>query len=212
MLRFRNRQEAGRLLSQSLGKYKDELVVVYALPRGGVVLGIEIAKELGADLDLVIPRKIGHPAHPEYAVCAVTEDGYLVCNQAEAARLDPEWLKEEVLRQRAEAKRRRELYLADRPVILPEGKTAIITDDGVATGLTMLAAIEEVKVRGAKRIVLAIPVIPSDTVRLLDEQADEIVALEIPADFMGAIGAYYDEFDQVEDEEVVEQMGSLAKT
>jgi predicted phosphoribosyltransferase len=212
MTRFRDRQEAGRLLAKALEKYKGEPAVVYALPRGGVVLGAEIARELGADMDLVIPRKVGHPTNPEYAVCAVTEDGYLVCNQAEAERLDPEWLKEEVLRQRAEAIRRRKRYLADRSPVTAAGRTAIITDDGVATGLTMLAAIEEVKDRGAGRIVVAVPVMPADIARLLAEQGvDEIVALDIPDNFMGAVGAYYDQFDQVEDEQVVDLMDSMQK-
>src|SRR3954463_14590295 len=155
MARFRDRQKAGQQLAEALDKYKDEPTVIYALPRGGVVLGVEITQRLGAGLDLAIPRKIGHPRNPEYAVCAVTEDGFLVCNEDELARLSPDWFEVERQRQQTEATRRREVYLAGRPPVSAKGKTAIIVDDGIATGLTMQAAIQEVKSRGADKIVVA---------------------------------------------------------
>src|SRR5688572_8936314 len=141
-MRFKNRREAGKLLADALVGYKDEDTVIYALPRGGVVLGVEIASRLDAPLDLVIPRKVGHPDQPEYGVCAVTEDGHLVCSRQEISGLDPSWLTAEVQKQQAEAKRRFKEYLTDVPHVDAEGKTAIVVDDGVATGLTMLAAIE----------------------------------------------------------------------
>ena len=202
-MHFKDRKEAGKLLADALIEHKGEDTIVYALPRGGVVLGVEIASKLDAPLDLVIPRKVGHPDQPEYGVCAVTEDGQLVCSRQEISRLDPSWLTAEVQKQQAEAKRRFKEYLADMPHIDSEDKTAIVVDDGVATGLTMLAAIEEIKDRGASRIILAAPVIPNDVADRLKRYVDEMVALEIPTVYLGAVGAYYDKFDQVDDREVI---------
>ena len=107
-MRFRNRAEAGKLLADKLGKYKNRDGVVYALPRGGLPLGAEIALALNMPLDLVIPRKIGHPFNPEYAICAVSEGGETVCNEQEVKRLEPDWLKSAVEREQQEAKRRRQ--------------------------------------------------------------------------------------------------------
>src|SRR3989344_1657662 len=144
-MRFKDRADAGRKLAHALNKFKGRQGVVYALPRGGVVLGVEIAQALHMPLDLVIPRKIGHPISPEYAIGAVVENGEKVCNEMEVARIDPEWFRREVERERQEARRRRELYLGGREPAPVEGKTAIIVDDGIATGLTMEVAIRDVK-------------------------------------------------------------------
>lgn len=201
-MHFKDRKEAGKMLADALTEYKTEDTVVYALPRGGVVLGAEVASRLHAPLDIVIPRKVGHPDQPEYGVCAVTEDGHLVCSKQEISRLDPSWLTAEVQKQQAEAKRRFDEYLVEHSMAQVDGKTAIVVDDGVATGLTMLAAIEEIKDRGPKKVVLAAPVIPSDVADRLKRYVDELVALDIPAVYLGAVGAYYDKFDQVEDKEV----------
>lgn len=206
---FSDRNQAGRMLADALGEYKDEDTVVYALPRGGVVLGAEVAKSLKSPLDLVIPRKVGHPDQPEYGICAVTEDGHLVCSRDEISRLDPAWLTSEVQKQQAEAKRRHENYQAGRARVDAEGKTAIVVDDGVATGLTMLAAIEEVKDRGPDKVILAAPIIPSDVAVRLKRYVDELVALDIPAVYLGAVGAYYDKFEQVEDRDVTKILDEL---
>lgn len=193
------------MLAKALEKYKDKDVVVYALPRGGVVLGVEIARELHAPLDLIITRKIGHPYQPEYAIAATAENGHIAGVQQELKSVDKEWLKEEIERQRKEAKRRREKYLEGKAEIPVEGKTAILVDDGVATGLTMRVGIMELKHRHPKRIVVAVPVVPRTTASLLKKETDEVVALDVPSDdiFQGAVGSYYDEFFPVEDEEVV---------
>jgi putative phosphoribosyl transferase len=209
-MRFRNRREAGLLLAEKLEKYKDEDVVVYALPRGGVEVGVEVARHLEAPLDLLIPRKIGHPEQPEYAVCALTEDGYLICNQDELERLDKKWLNAEVEKEKLEAKRRRQLYLKGRPPVPVEGKTAIVVDDGVATGLTVLAAVHEVRQRGPSKLVLAMPVLPRDIAELLRNRVDEMEVLDIPKTYLGAVGAYYDDFDQVEDDEVIRLMEEVS--
>lgn len=202
-MRFKNRIEAGRKLAKLLKKYKRNDAVVYALPRGGVVLGSEISKELGAPLDLIITRKIGHPFQSEYAICAVAEDGDMICNEDERARVDKKWLENETAKERQEAGRRREAYLKGRELISVQGKTAIIVDDGVATGLTMRLAIQEAKHNNPARIIVAVPVIPADTAKKIKKEVDEFIALEAPVLFFGSIGEYYDEFPQVEDEEVI---------
>ena len=205
-MRFRDRVDAGRRLAEALKKYRDQDGIVYALPRGGVVLGAEIARALRLPLDLIIPRKIGHPMSPEYAICAVVEEGEMVCNEWEVARVDPQWFKRVVAAEREEARRRRALYLKGRPRLPVEGKTAIIVDDGIATGLTMEAAIRDIKSKNPARVVVAVPVAPRDTAERLGREVDEIVALDIPEYYLGAVGAYYDDFPQVSDEEVVALM------
>lgn len=201
---FKNRTDAGIKLAAALQHYKGMDAVVYALPRGGVVLGVEIAKALKLPLDLVIPRKIGHPHNPEYAICAVTEHGELLCNEAERRAVDPAWLKQAVEKEIQEATRRRETYLKGRPSVAVEGKTAIIVDDGIATGLTMRAAIKDLRARHPAKVVVAIPVCPADTAEVLRREADELVVLDIPLVYLGAVGAYYQDFPQVSDEEVIE--------
>jgi predicted phosphoribosyltransferase len=201
---FKDRQQAGKLLAEKLAQYanKKEDVVVYALPRGGVVVAHEIAKALSAPLDLVITRKIGHPENPEYAICAVSESGELLCNEDERKRVGMEWIRSEAQRQIAEAKRRRQKYLG-RESVSAKGKIAILVDDGVATGLTMKLAIREIQKHNPAKIVVAVPVIPEDTAEELQSSVDELVALEIGRPFLGSIGQYYRDFEQVEDEEVL---------
>ncbi len=204
-MRFCDRVEAGKRLAEALKKYKGEDVVIYALPRGGVVLGYEIAKELGASLDLVITRKIGYPGNEECAVCAVAEDGHMICDQSAEPLLDKEWLKRQVEKEMLEARRRREVYLKDREPISADGRIAIIVDDGIATGLTILLAIRELRHQNPKRIVVAVPVASVDASERIREEADELVALVVPTYFQ-AVGAYYNNFPQLEDEEVIRLM------
>lgn len=202
---FHDRSDAGKLLAQALKKYQGKEVVVLALPRGGVVTALEVAKYLKAPLDLVIVRKIGHPIQPEYAIAAIAEDGTLIGNEEELQAVDQEWLKEEKERQRLEAKRRRELYLKGRKKVSVENKIAILVDDGIATGLTMRVGIKELRARKPKKIVVAVPVSPKSTADLLKLEADEFVGLKVPRDedFLGAISAYYEDFAQVEDYQVI---------
>jgi predicted phosphoribosyltransferase len=209
-MRFRNRERAGRLLATQLQNYQNQ-AVVYALPRGGVVIGIIISNKLDAPLDLIIPRKVGHPKNPEFAVCAVTESGFLACDRRTAQQLDQSWLREEVVRQQIEARRRRLRYLHDRERTSAHGKVAIIADDGVATGLTMIAALSEIKEQHPAKIVIAVPVIPSEIADLLQELGAEIEALYIPAVYLGAVSAYYTEFGQVNDSEVVNLLKTASK-
>lgn len=208
-MRFRDRTDAGKQLAAALAQYRGQAGVVLALPRGGVVLGVEVARSLGMPLDLVIPRKIGHPHQPEYAIAAVAENGELAANEAEVRRVDPAWFRDTVAREQAEARRRRELYLGGRAPLPLAGKLAILVDDGIATGLTMFAAIRDTKSRNPARTVVAVPIAPADTVEHLRREVDAVVTLDEGEYFLGAVGAYYDVFDQVSDSEVVALMKQM---
>jgi predicted phosphoribosyltransferase len=202
---FVDRVDAGKKLAEALMRYKGEPVVVYGLPRGGVVLAVEVARALEAPLDLIVVRKIGHPLQPEYAIGAVAEDGYVVTNPDEVATLDKRWLDVATAAQLKEAQRRRTVFLqGQRPVAIKD-KIAIIVDDGLATGLSMSAAIHEIRGRGPKQLVVAVPVAAAETVDKLRPEVDDLVVLYIP-EWFGAVGAFYQSFDQVSDEEVVELM------
>lgn len=208
-MRFTDRSEAGQRLAAVLDKYKGQDGVVYALPRGGVVLGVEVAAALAMPLDLIIPRKIGHPWNPEYAICAVAEEGDLVCNDREVAQVDPDWLHRQVARERQEARRRREHYLGCREPLPVAGKIAILVDDGIATGLTMQAAIRDVRRRQPGQVVVAVPVVPKDTAGALGREVDAVAAVEVAEHYRGAVGAYYVDFPQLADAEVVELLGRV---
>ena len=204
VMRFKDRAEAGRLLAKALAKYENEDVVVFALPRGGVVLGNVVANYLHAPLDLLITRKIGYPGNEECAVCAVAEEGDMICDSS-ASRLDQEWLRARAEKERQEAKRRRQVYLAGRGSAPVENKVAIIVDDGVATGLTILLAIMVLKNRHPKKIVVAVPVSSPDAAARIRAEADELVALDVPTSFM-AVGEHYEQFPQLRDEDVIRYM------
>lgn len=202
-MQFRDRVEAGKMLGEALLRHRGKSTIVYALPRGGVVLGAEVAKALEAPLDLVITRKIGAPLDPEFAVCAVTEEGEPLCDPYAKAKIDQEWLEEEIERERAEVKRRRENYLKGRAPVPARGKTAIVIDDGIATGLTMRAAVKALRAKEPKEIIVAVPIAPLDTVKALEKEADKVIVLDDPRNFLGAVGAHYDDFPQVSDGEVI---------
>lgn len=202
-MHFTGREEAGRLLAAKLEKFKDN-AAVFGLPRGGIVPAAEVALAIDAPLSLIISRKIGHPNNPEYAICAVTETGPLLCNEYEKANVSKGWLAKAEAKERSEAKRRRQTYLEDRQPISARGKTAIIVDDGIATGLTIKAAIAEVKTQNPAKIVVAVPVAPRDVAEEIKPEVDEFIALDAPVDYLGAVGSYYDYFPQLTDEEVIE--------
>lgn len=206
---FADRKEAGVQLAEALEKYRGEDIVVFALPRGGVPLGVEIAKRLAAPLDLLITKKIGHPFNPEYAIGAITEDADPIFNPGEHGVLDRNWLEGELKRLRQEIKRRRETYVGAANVKSLEGKTAIIVDDGIATGFTMFASIAALKKRNPKHIIVAIPVTPEDTAKRLDRMVDAVVALERTDAYLGAVGAYYIHFNQLDDAEVISLLRSM---
>jgi putative phosphoribosyl transferase len=209
---FADREEAGRLLASELLRFKDQQPVVLALPRGGVPVAVEVADALHAPLDLILVRKIGAPWQPELAIAAVVDGDRpeTVVNQAIVDQLGigDSYLKEQEAHQLAEIERRRQLYLADRPRAGLAGRTAIITDDGIATGATMQAALHAIKRARPKRLVLAVPVAPPDTIERLRREVDEVVCLLRPAAF-GAISLFYADFHQITDDEIV---GMLDRT
>ncbi|MCR4305537.1 MAG: phosphoribosyltransferase family protein [Candidatus Daviesbacteria bacterium] len=201
---FKNRTEAGRKLAEFFDHINGKNAVVYALPRGGVVIGAEIAKTIHAPLDLIITRKIGHPSQPEYAIGALAENGHSVFNKEEGLNINEHYLTTETEKQRKEAGRRRKAYLSERKPILCAGKTAILVDDGIATGLTVKAAVKELRLHySPKKIIVAVPVAPKDTVNELEQEGIEVLAILTTKDFLGAIGAYYQDFAAVEDEDVI---------
>ncbi|MCL5784658.1 MAG: phosphoribosyl transferase [Patescibacteria group bacterium] len=204
---FRDRVEAGRKLAKLLRRINGRNTVVYALPRGGVVVGAEIAKAIGAPLDLIITRKIGHPFNPEYAIGATAENGHSVFNKEEILGIDESYLTSEAEKQKQEAKRRREVYLGKKPSIPSKGKTAILVDDGIATGLTMKAALTELQTHyNPTKIIIAIPVAPKDTADELEKMGAKVLAIIMAKEFLGAIGAYYQDFSPVEDQDVIRIM------
>jgi putative phosphoribosyl transferase len=203
---FKNRKEAGEKLAEKLIKFKNTEAIVYALPRGGVIVANEIAQKLNLPLDLVITRKIGHPYEPEFAICAIAEDGHRFCNPNEELEVDATWLMKRFKEEQKEAKRRREVYVENRPMLSPKKKTAIIVDDGIATGLTITLAIKEIMHENPTKIIVAVPVAPSDAAKNIEKDVGEFVALIVDKDFAGAIGNYYDDFSEVADDEVVKIM------
>jgi putative phosphoribosyl transferase len=199
---FIDRVDAGQKLAQALSKYKGEDVIVFALPRGGVVLGHEICRQLDAPFDLIITRKIGYPDNEECAVCAVAEDGDMICDSSGMDFIDANWLQQRAEEEIDEAKRRREVYLKGKAPMAAQGKIAIIVDDGAATGLTLLLAIQELKHLNPKKIVVAVPVAASIAAEKIRKEADELVVLEVPP-YFHAVGAHYENFPQLKDEEVI---------
>jgi putative phosphoribosyl transferase len=204
---FKNRQDAGRQLAERLLRYRDERPVVLALPRGGVPVGYEVAVTLDAPLDIVVVRKLGAPGQPELAIGAVVDgdDPQSVLNPDLMRLLDvsEEYLAREVDRQLWEIRRRERLYRGDRPHARVEGRTAIVVDDGIATGASMRAALRGLRRAGPARLVLAVPVAPPDTVEALRAEVDDLVCLSTPEPFM-AVGQHYEDFSQPTDEEVIE--------
>ena len=203
---FIDRCDAGRRLAEPLLRFKDERPIVLALPRGGVPVGFEVARALDAPLDLVLVRKIGAPFQPELAVGAVVngDQPETVVNRGivEELQIPGSYLEQESARQLEEIGRRRRLYRAGRTKVEIRDRTAIVVDDGIATGATMEAALHATRRAGPKRLVLAVPVAPPDTIERLRPQVDEVVCLATPAWF-AAIGMFYEDFEQLTDDDVV---------
>lgn len=201
--RFRDRDEAGRLLADRLAEQARPDAVVLALPRGGVPVAAVIAARLGVPLDVLVVRKLGVPWHPELAMGAVGEEGATALNDdvIAAARIDETTLQGAIARERSEVTRRVDRFRGARPPVPLAGRRAIIVDDGVATGATARAGCAVARLRGAASIVLAVPVGAPSVIRDLREVADEIICLHEPPGFM-AVGMHYLDFRQVEDAEV----------
>ncbi len=204
---FKDRSDAGRKLARALVQYKDHEPVILALPRGGVPVAAEVAAALKAPLDLILVRKVGVPFQPELAMGAVVDGGtpLIVRNEdvISITGIDEFEFKAVCDAELAEIERRRRRYIGNRERVEVSGRTAIVIDDGVATGATTRAALRATRMRNPKRLVLAVPVAPMDSIAALRGEADDVVCLE-DHEFFGAIGAYYANFRQVSDEEVIE--------
>ncbi len=201
---FKDRKDAGKRLARRLKAYSGGNALVLALPRGGVVVGHQVAEMLNLPLDILAVRKVGHPSEPEYAIGAVDENGVSILNEEETGLLDKTVLQREVAKERKEAKRRAIVYRPKGGSLTLAGKIIIIADDGIATGLTMRLAVRVVKAQKPEKIIIAVPVAPFEAIRNLEaEGTDEIITLEPPESFDGAVSAYYENFDQVDDAEIV---------
>lgn len=202
-MQFRNRRDAGRKLAERLARTVVEQPVVIALPRGGVPVGYEIARVLGAPLDVLAVRKLGAPAHAEYAVGAIAEGEVLVLDDAEAQRtgLTGATLDRKLAIERRELTRRARAYRGARPMTEVSGRTAILVDDGLATGLTALAAVDALRALGASRVIVAIPVAAAEGIERLGARADDLISVLVPPQMRG-VGEWYADFEQTSDEEV----------
>jgi predicted phosphoribosyltransferase len=206
MIRFKNRYEAGRFLAERLSAYANRPdTLVLALPRGGVPVAYEIAKALGAPLDVFQVRKLGLPGHEELAMGAIATGGVRVRNPevVEYLRIPDEVLDEVTARERQELERRERLYREGRPALSPRGRVVILVDDGLATGSTMRAAILALRQQQPASIVVAVPVAAKQTCEELRAVADEVVCAVMPDPFY-AVGLWYEDFAQTTDEEVRE--------
>lgn len=203
-MRFRDRCDAGRRLGQALAARAPSDAVVVGLPRGGVPVAAEVARALGAPLDVVVVRKLGVPGQPELAMGAIGDDGVRVLNEdvLRLREVSPEALATVEARERAELERRVRRYRAGRTRLDLQGRTVVVVDDGVATGATARAAVAIVRALGADRVVLALPVAPPETAAALRSVADEVVVLVEP-ERMWAVGEWYDDFVATTDDEVV---------
>jgi predicted phosphoribosyltransferase len=211
---FRNRVEAGQALARHLPAYAGrEDVIVLALPRGGVPVGFEVARALGAPLDVFVVRKLGVPGYSELAMGAIASGGARVLSRDLIARLgiSRDALDAVIARETAELARREALYRGNRPPHAVSGMTVVIVDDGLATGSTMRAAVEAVRKLGAARIVVAVPVAAPESLGRLAGEADERVCVAAPAGF-AAVGEFYADFEATSDDEVRALLGAAAES
>lgn len=196
---FQNREDAGKQLAQKLLPFKNtKNTIVIAIPRGGLVIGAELAAALNLPLDVCFTKKIGHPHNPEYAIGVVSlEETYI------EEEVSQEYLDQEISRIRGSLKEKKERYSQGLPPFDVAGKTIIITDDGVATGKTLLLTIRLIRKMGAKKIIIAIPVGPREALSLFQKEADETIFLTTPPNFF-AISEFYKDFGQIEDSEAIQ--------
>lgn len=201
---FKDRYDAGRKLAAELIKYKDENPVVVALPRGGVIIGFEVAKLLNAPLDVIVARKVGAPFYPELGIGAIAPNGIKILDKdlIKSLNVSERALEKIIEQETIEMKRRSELYHEDATLSDLAVKTVIVVDDGLATGVTARASIMSIKEMFPRKIILAVPVSPPDTAEEFRKEVDEFICLHEPHEFY-AVGAFYEDFKQISDDEVI---------
>lgn len=208
---FRDRSEAGLLLAQKLKKYKNMPGIVLAVPRGGVPVAYEVAKELGFPIEVILTKKIGHPGNKEYAIGAASMTDYFVIPHENVTQ---KYIEQELVRIRTRLKEMYLRFMGDKEPENLEGKTVIVIDDGIATGNTLLGTVQVLKKSNPGKIIIGVPVASESAVRKLSKEVDEVVAVFIPEEFYG-VGAFYEDFAQVSDEEVMfylDKLRELRKT
>ncbi|HLD89155.1 MAG TPA: phosphoribosyltransferase family protein [Candidatus Nanoarchaeia archaeon] len=205
---FENRHDAGKQLAKKLEKYKgEEDIIILAIPRGGLEIGFELATYLNVPLDVVISKKIGFPGDPEFAIGAVCYGGEVLLDEPiiRDYNVDESYVKEEIRKLNEAINEKYKKYRNEAKFPELKGKIVILTDDGVATGHTMLAAINFAKKKHAKKIIVAVPVCPVELHGKIEKLVDELVVLDTPLNFI-AIGQFYEEFNQVTDEEAIKYL------
>lgn len=204
---FQNRTDAAHRLAERLARYRGDDGLVLAIPRGGVPIGVAVARALGFPLEVALAKKIGHPNNREYAIGVVTLAGAAV--NENAAGVSETYIRQETERLQAHLRASLRLFMAGRPLTPLAGKTVVVVDDGIATGHTMAGTVQAVRAGRPGKLVVAVPVAPPHAVQLLRPLVDELVCLLIPPDFR-AVGQYYEDFGQVSDEEVVRLLRASA--
>ena len=209
---FKDRTQAGKLLAKKLQKYKDKDIIILAIPRGGLAIGYELAKALQAPLDILVTKKIGYPGDPEYAIGAVGPNNTVIVNEdvMKGEAISQKYIDEQVKEITAAINEKYRRYKGKVAVPKVKNKIVIIADDGVATGSTIRVSIQLIKKQNPKKIVVAIPVGPPDTITMLSKEVDEVICLEQPEAFF-AIGAFYAEFPQVSDKEAIQYLKEANK-
>jgi putative phosphoribosyl transferase len=211
MTMFTDRIEAGLLLAAKLKKFKNDPGIVLAVPRGGVPVAYAVAKELGFPIELILTKKIGHPANKEYAIGAASLTDYFIIPHENVSEA---YIQQEVKAVRNRLKEMYRKFMGDKEPVSLEGKTVIVVDDGIATGNTLLGTINIIRKSKPGRIVIAVPVASSNAIEKIAPEVDEVVAVLVPEEFYG-VGAFYDDFEQVSDEEVIyylDKIKELKKT
>jgi putative phosphoribosyl transferase len=200
--RLTDRKEAGILLSEKLKKYQDTNSIVLAVPRGGVPVAYEIAQKLHLPLDVILSKKIGHPMNKEFAIGAMTMDATILDEHPEVSK---QYITDEIIRLKELLREKYKLYMGFREPLEVNGKNVILVDDGIATGNTLLASISMLRKRKPAKLIVAVPVLPLDVLEIFEQQTDEFVYLITSSNFR-SVGAFYDQFYQVEDDKVIQML------